>query len=341
MANGYWRGEFEASPGNESTSPSLSTKIIYVPVITAGISAGTAHIDRDDELRGNDEPTSLIPDTYAPSWSMESRAYPDTIGFLLKALLGAPTTTAGNGVITDPDSATIPTGAYRHVWTSPFGPSGDSPQTAQLQYAYKDQSAFFKLRGAAVSDFGISNPETGGSRVTASGLGTYLTRIADPSLTPSYESLSVRPFTRSNLTLSWLSGTATSENFDINCSNPIEATRSMSVASKYPDQMQKGNDGITTWTGSIPKRSIDPDDWDAMINATGFSAQARWVSDTTIASSYPYKLYAVMTNAQYTGGDPADLANVRRIGASFDWKATSAGSASMALTLVNATSSYA
>src|SRR4051794_10799121 len=120
MASGYVHGQFETSPQNEVATSTLSTKVIYFPATTVKTDLAPDHLNRDDEMRGTAEPVPLVAEKYDPTIEVESRAYPDVTGFLLKAILGAPTTTTGNGVITDPDSVAIPTGAFKHVWTSPF-----------------------------------------------------------------------------------------------------------------------------------------------------------------------------------------------------------------------------
>jgi phage-related tail fiber protein len=92
---------------------------------------GWSFLNRDDEMRGSSEAVADIPEMARPTWSVNSRLYPDTLGVMLAAMFGLSATgetgathytaTAGNGIITDPDSVAIPTGATRHVWVSPFG----------------------------------------------------------------------------------------------------------------------------------------------------------------------------------------------------------------------------
>jgi hypothetical protein len=341
MPTGYVNHQYESIPGNETNSPTLSTKVYYPPVQSFGPKLGPNHMERDDELRNQDEPLPVLSESYAPAWESHLRAYPDALGWYLKLALGAPVTTAGNGVITDPDTIAIPAGAYRHVWTAPFGPSGASPLTMQFNAAYKDQTVFFKGKGAACDTLGIESPESGGCIINASGPCNYLQRISDPSLTPAYEALAVRPFVRGNLTLpTWLTGSGTHENFSLSISNPCESVRSLGIASKFPDALEKANVGPVTVTGSLPQRQLDADDYDALLNATGFAAMARWVSDSIIASSYPYKLYVQFSNAQYVAGEPDALANQRRHGASFDFKSTTPSTGSTIVTLVNATTNY-
>jgi len=341
MATGYAQAAFESVAGNETNTPTLSTKKIYFPAMSVKPSQNPEHMSRDDEIRNADEPLSVLTEAYDPAWEFESRMYPDSLGWYLKLLLGSPVTTAGDGIITDPDAGAIPATAYRHVWTAPFGPSGASPLTQQMQVSYKDQNVFYKMKGCAAEKLSIESPDKGGCMIKANGQGLYMNRQADPSLTPSYESLAVRPFTRSGLTLpTWLSGSGTHENVTLEISNPIETVRSMGIESKSPDVMEKGEDLITV-TGTLAQRQLDADDWDALVNATGFAAKAKWNSESVIASGYTYKLFVEFSNAQYVGGDPDALTNKRRHGAEFQFKSTYAGAASTTITLVNATASYA
>lgn len=340
MATGYTEQAFESIPGNETNSPTLSTKKLTTPFLEFEAQLNPNPMDRDDENRNTNEPAPVLEDQHAPTWRGLCRMYPDVTGFWLKAMLGAPTTTAGNGVITDPDAATIPAGATRHVWTAPFGPAGASPQTQQLQVSYKDQSTFFKVKGAATEALAISSPDGGGGRLEASGPAAYLARQADPSVTPAYEALTIQPFKRGGLALTWLTGGGTVEDFSLSVAQGIAMVRSLGIASKFPDVVEY-DDGFVTWTGSIPKRQLDSDDYDALKAATGFTAKAKWESETIIASAYPYRLWVQFDNAQYVGGTVDALMNKRRHGASFNFKGTRNASASVVVTLVNATASYA
>lgn len=340
---GYINGAYETTVGSEAnSSPTLSSKVIYIPSTSAQLSLNPSPLLRDDENRGVDEPITALEDTHAPTWSLESRAYPDVLGFLLKAQLGAPSTTAGNGVITDANGVVVPTGAYRHVWTSPFGPSGNSPQTTQWRLGYNDQSVYYKLQGAAVESMGFSVPEAGGVGLAASGPGCYLTRISDPSLTPSYETLTIPPFLRAHLAVNTnMSNTATNEgDFSFNITSPVEAVSDLSSASRFPTQMYKGDDAVGL-TGTIGKSAIDADDWDALKAATSFTLKYTFTSTATIASSYPYKLIVNVGSAQYVGGEAEPLTSSRRLKASWQWRAGYTGTAgNVSLSLINASSSY-
>lgn len=344
MSTNYSKSAFESVVGTELNTPTLSTKILYRPAVSVNFEPNATPLERDDELRGTDEPLMVLSDTFAGNWSAEGRLYPDTAGFELKHILGAPTTTVGNGVITDPDGATIPTGGFKHVWTAPFGPSGDAPLTTEEIVAAKDQAVFWRAKGVGCDSLAITNPGTGGTMYTASGPVTYYTRIADPSLTPTYEALTVRPFFQRDFVIAtYLGATGVSSDYDVSIANPIEDVDDLSVG---PTQHRRGlakskEPGPIVFSGTITKRVIDADDWDALMAATGFAVKVRWTSRSIIASAYPYKLFIEHDNAQYVGGGPEPISNSRRIGASFEYKATYDGAgASTTVTLVNATTNY-
>lgn len=343
MANGYSQLKFEESGvGNETVTPTASTKVLYPPLTEFEVNPGVSHLERDDELRGIDEPIQPLPEKYDPTWSLASRMYPDVMGFLLKWILGPPVTTAGNGVITDPDSVVIPAGCHRHVWTAPYGPSGASPRTVSGKVAYVDQAQYFDLRGAACQELALAMADSGGGRVTASGPACFFNEGTNPSLTPAYESLDTPPFMRRHLAIvTWLAGTATTEDWDVSIANPVEVLRTLGITSAYPDLIEKG-DGPIKVTGSIRKRATDTQDFAALLAGTRFAIKARWQSDKIIASAYPYRMWLEGDGAQMISGGPQALANRRRIGAEYGWVLSSDGAgASSTWTLVNATASYA
>lgn len=341
MASGYLevRTETGAAPLNEFGTGPYGTKTIYIPAITFTPALNAAPLSRDDELRGTDEPQPVLPERYAPNWSVETRAYPDTLGFLLTWMLGTPATTAGT--VADLFGGTVHAGAYRHRWTAPFR-TGSYPQTATVRAAYKDQAVYFKQQGCALETLTITSPDTGGVRLAASGPALYMQRISDPALSPAYEAIAVPPFQKSHLTMpGWLSNTSTHQDLTISLSNPVDVTASMGVASRYPDIVEKGGAPVTL-TGSLPQRQLGTPDYDALLNATAFSGTVKWVSTEYMVagSAKPYHFAIGMSNVQYTDGDPGALVNQRRIGGNFNFKASNAGSTSVLIELVNLTSSY-
>lgn len=346
MANGYLRHTRETTnaPGNESVTPTPATKKTFLPITSWTLDPGTEHLDRKDELRNINVNPALMANSYAPEWGLETRAYPDVLASMLTAVFGAPTTTAGNGTITDLASVAVPSGAYRHRWTDDPAGSGATPVTSQFDAGYTEQSVYWVVRGAAVSELEIETPEDGGATISASGPATYADRQSDPSLSPTYESLAIRPFTRGNLTIPTnLSSTGTTEDFSLSIANPVEAYRSLGIASRWPDTMEYSDEGVIEVSGSIPKRVLATADIDALKNATGFPLLATWVSESIVTGSYPYKFCLSVANAQYRSGGPGELGNRRRIGMDdLEWVSTSTdGSTATTFEVVNATASYA
>lgn len=351
MPTGYVQLRGEQTPGNESVTPTLSTKTLFVPAEEFSVDQGASFLDRSDEMRGLSERPPHIPETYSGKWGLKSRLYPDTLGMMLSCMFGNSATgetgaahytyTAGNGIITDPDGTTIPTAASRHVWVAPLGPAGANPKTFQAYAAYKDQGLFFRAKGAAVEQIGIETPESGGAMIDASGGAAYMDEVADPSLSPSYETMATRPFMRSGqLVLTWLTGTATFSDFGFEISQPVDYVRSLGTESKHPDVVEKG-EGLVAVTGSAAKSQLDADDFRALRDATEFAAKVRWRSDTVIASGYEYAFWLEMSAAQYSDGSIEPLSNKRRLGGTFGFAASRNASASVTLTLVNNVASYA
>ncbi len=343
MANGYLEAKFESFPGNEITNPTLSTKEIFFPLKGANVTFNPTPLMRDDELRNQSDALAVVPDLFDPSITLTTPCYPDSLGFLLKQLMGAPVTTAGDGIITDPDAIVIPAGATRHVWTSPGGPAGYAPQTAQYFMVYKDQITYFRFKGVACSslEFQIQDPEI---VLVATMPALWAGTNTDPALSAAYESLAVNPFRRKDTTIPlWLSGSDNSfESLSVKIDNPVEKARTMGIASKFPDLMDKG-DAPIVMSGDVALRHISNPDVAAMLLHTGFASKIKFGNDVNIgATSYKYTFWIEMTNTQYVAGDPDDLQNRRRHGAKFNWKATTSavGTQAFKVTVVNGTGSY-
>jgi Phage tail tube protein len=342
MPTGYLRAAIESEPGNEVNTPTLSTKKVFPELQSFTPKPGVKPMERDDELRGQDEPLLVLPEVYEPTWAAAMRMYPDPLGLFLSLCVGPSEDVKGNGIITDLAGVVIPTGAFRHRWAAPFGPSGANPLTAQFDVAYKDQGVFRKMKGAALESLGITNPDTGGVSLALSGPAAYYDSQGDPSLTPAYETLTIRPFTKSNLVVKGLSAGGEIDDFTLNIANPVEVHRSLGIASRWPDKMEKADSGPIVVSGTIPKRFVDTDDLTALKEATGFELLATYVSDTKVgATAFPYKFAVKCANAQYVDGEEGALENKRRIGASYSWKSTTASVGSTTFELVNATESYA
>ncbi len=196
---------------------------------------------------------------------------------------------------------------------------GITAKTFQMILAYVDETVFLKGQGCGLTSLSMDAE----GNVDAAVQALVCARVADPNLTPAFTTQAVPHFRRGDLSLSWLTGSGTTENFSFAIANALTPRRTLglSTPSYFPDVMEHGDDKVML-TGSIPKTVLDPDDYDALINATTFSARARWKSPKVIgATSYPYTMWIEMPAAQYSGGQPDPIANKRRFGQTLDFRA--------------------
>ena len=359
MANGFLNSKLEQNgasdytprPGNETTTPSYGLEKFF-PVQMTKPALNSNPMVRDDELRNYDQPLLEITDVYDPQWSLQQRAYPDTLGWHLSNVFGRDTATGYSVASSGVDTAgTALSGSARlHTWTAPFGPSGALPQTQRLGWAYSDQSTFYTLAGAATESLEIDTPDSGGVLLKASGPGLYLTSAsASSSITSTsvaYESPAIRPFVHANLSVAFSGSnapatTGAASGFTVTINNPVTAVRTLGVTSQFPDRMEK-DDGVITLSGTINKRNLTKNDWDAMRDLNLFTITATWTGGYITGTSGPKYGLQIVTQAQLVGGDIDDLDNKRRHGSQFNWKAVYDGTtASSVIKLVNATATYA
>lgn len=354
MASPYLQIKLETNNvGNESVSPTLSTKTLYAPIEEASVDFGPSHLDRNGEWRNNNfDPVVPFVESFSPTWEITTKAYPDSLGMFFAWAFGTAsnyTVTQGDGsTVKDLENNTLPASTYRHRWLAPYsyGATTANPQTAQLQIGIPDEGVYYKVKGASVSKIDISAPDSGGVTLKISGIATYATRQSDPSLTPSLESFSIKPFLQQGLSLpAWLSNTSTTDGFELGWELPVEAVRGItSTSTKFPSTIEWTPTGLPILSGSIDKRHIDSDDIDALNSGTTFAARATCVSDTLITGSTYYRFGVQMPNCIYTpGGSPyGQIQNARRVGGSFEWQAVSDGASTSAyVEVINATTSYA
>lgn len=218
--------------------------------------------------------------------------------------------TTGGEVI----NGNIPVNANKWTFTKR---GGITAKTLQMILAYVDEATFLRGQGFGCSQLGV----TADGAVTAEMQGLVVARIADPNLTPTFDSPAIPHLRRGDLYLSWLTGSGVTEDFSVSIANPLVKRRTLGrlPSSYFPDVMEHGTDRVRL-TGSIPKTVLDPDDYDAMVAATSFAAKARWKSPTNIgATSYPYTMWIRMPAVQYVGGGPDEISNARRFGQSLDF----------------------
>lgn len=330
----------EESPLNEvtwddaATPNRVSTDKLYLPARSARLSPAPEHLSRADELRGIEGSVPDLIDVYAPAGTLSERAYWKDLTWLLELAGFEGVHTAGDGIITDPDSVAIPAGAHRWVFSKR---TGIVAQTAQVKTNYANEDVLLQGNG-----FGISQLELNAAgELTAQMLGCFLQRLAADAVTvPSIVSSAIPPLRRGDLSLDWLTGGGTPGDFSLTVANPLEGAPGwlLDPSSFYPSSMEHAGDEKVRVTGSIPKRVLDSDDLDALISASTFAAEAKWVSRVDIgATGYPYSLWIEMPACQYLGGDAEELANRRRRGAEFDFFAawSEAAGYDVRFTLVN------
>jgi hypothetical protein len=326
--------------GAVTTTPyRLATEKLYLPARSARLSPAPEHLDRSDELRGILGSVPRLIETYQPAGSLSMRAYAKALTWLLTLSGFTGVHTAGDGIITDPDVATIPATAHRWVFTKN---SGITAQTAQFKTNYKDEDMLLTGQGFGVSSLAL--PASGELTADLMGL-VLLDAVHDAATNPAIDSAAIPPFRRGDLFLTWLSGGGVVSDFNVSIANALERIRTMSLAtpSYFPDVMEYGDDQVYL-TGSIPKRVLSKTDFDALMAATTFAAKARWKSPKSIlATAYKYSMWIEMPACQYVGGDADEIGNKRRFGASYDFFAgyDEASGFDVKITLVNDVTSIA
>jgi hypothetical protein len=295
----------------------LATDKLYMPVRSARLGPAPSHLDRADELRSILAAVPKLIETYAPDGAISERCYVHDLTWLLALAGFQGVHTSGDGIITDPDAATIPTGAHRWVFTKK---SGITAQTAQMILNYADESVNLKGNGYGVSQLSLNAD----GELSADLMGLVLKRLAvDTTSVPVYASAVIPPVRRGDLFVTWLTSGGVISDFSFQIASSLERVRSLSLAtpSSYPDLMEFGDDQVKL-TGSIPKRVLAAADIDALLSATTFAAKARWKTPKVIgATAYTYSMWVEMPAAQLTGGSADELGNKRRHGGTYDFEA--------------------
>lgn len=350
-AGGFVQYLHESVVGSENTVPTLAATITQsFPPVTDW----TWHLppqleDRTPELRGITDP--LFPDIVgfgASEHSCTMDLYPDYIGLFFTNMLGKVAATPGDGVITDPDGATIPVGAYRYVWQSSSIPT--LPKTATAYLAYPDNNLAFNFRGlgcdqikltvgsgTSFSQSAITHKSMYGRRLTGATTPTDATILG---LSTTYDAATIIPFKRGQHTIpTWLASTGTAVDIDYQFDNPLDIEWSMG-GSQYPDLLDRLGPGQKL-TGTLKLRYATAVDWDAFINSTDFTFKSKWVHSQFITGSYPYKLF-IEGRAKYTDGTVDALKRMVRMGQSIPFSAGYSASTGYAykVTLINGVSAY-
>jgi hypothetical protein len=338
-AGGYVQNAIETTPNAQNNPSAVSATIFYHPLRDASWRIPVMLDDRSDELRGfADNVQQDVVGYDTGEWGANLRAYPNLMGLYLMACHGAPVTTAGNGVITDPGGTTIPAGATRHVWTA--GTTNTAVRSLQRHIVYPDQSVFILQRGCIVEQIQM---QADGEVMTfsASGHNLYSAQEADPALTATYDALTIKPFLRSmqGPPTTWLASSGTQTMFSWQLDNPVSYDRTLS-GSMFPDVVDRTGVDLRL-SATVNTRYLTTADITALLAGTGFTVKTSWVHTQFITGSYPYKLF-IEGNAIYNDLQPDALQHQIRHGASIPvtFGRSSGGTPSYTITLVNGVASY-
>ncbi|MFA5801529.1 MAG: hypothetical protein WC911_03540 [Thermoleophilia bacterium] len=322
-----------------------SSDAFYLPFQSFKPAKNSGNEDRGDEARNLADPVEGYPNEANPSWDLKERAYPNLIGPLLLLFAGQVATTAGDGIITDPDGNTIPTGAHRHVFTRSPALVPQSISAWFADQSHDDPTSanrfFGRMAGVALESLKLSGNK-GALSMDAKGKALYQKRIGDPGLTPVLPVTSLLPWSYGQMVLTWLTGGATREDFDLNFEQKLWFGSDNSRSSLFPTAVEQDKE-YRQISGSVSMRSLDPTDWDAVQNATTFAALAKYASLQNIgATSYPYRMWVDMPRVSLTKGDDGTIENNPRRPYKMDFLACYDDTAAYAwkITLVNGVAGY-
>lgn len=328
--------------GTESNNQAVFGTPFFLPAIEVGMNPSPDPLNRDDEQRGIDGAMQLAPNEYGPEGSINLRNYLNTLGAIMYVAMGDCESTAGDGVITDPDGNTIPIGCTRHVFAKK---AGVVPRSAKLTTHYG--STYFAARGVTVPQIGLSIEDDGVKAATTLMM-NFIERLAGApagGAPADYDSFAILPMRRRNVTLDWGIGTATMENVELTLEQSLEYVRDLGSATGWPSATERANspEGFMRLTGSLTRRNLDNADWDALVESEAFSVACSMISEQDIgATAYPYSMWIEAPAAQYSSGDLETLKNQARHQYKLDWRAgyDEATDEEFTITIVNDEAAY-
>ena len=202
--------------------------------------------------------------------------------------------------------------------------------TLSLIAAYNEQEIFGE--GFAVNRLSVS----GDGGVSGDMVGLYVDRfLTTPTLSPVYDSETIRPVLFSDLKATWLSGGGPMSGFTWSVAHQHEVSDDASI--RRPDWPARCLlSGRTELTGSMESSQFDAQDWDLMLAAGTFPLTADYVIPSMIAATgSPYRLTLYAPAAQLgADGGPEQMQNKARHGATWPWKATYSSSSGYAHRLI-------
>lgn len=316
------RWNLEDDQGNESSSAVLGDPF-FLPGIEIGFNPGHNPLDRSDEQRGVDARLPLAENEYEPEGSVVIRNYLNYVGALLAVQFGAVDSTPGGVGVTDPDGNNIPAGVTRHVFSKI---AGVRPKSAQVTLNYGD--TYLEARGVTVpsTEFALDDD---GVKVNGTLMANYVKRLnsaptgGDPA---DYDPFDILPLRRRNVSVDWGIGTANIDSIGFTLEQALEYVRDLGSRTGFPSDTERANspEGFLRLSGTLTRRNIDDQDWDALVSAEAFAVVISMISEQDIdPTSYPYSMWVEAPLVQYSGGSgPETLKNQARHQADYDWVAS-------------------
>jgi len=145
--------------------------------------------------------------------------------------------------------------------------STDPPPSLLIIGASGD-AKYQRARGMGVEELSFKFNK-GILEMDASLVGLTCEDIVDPTITPTLDSAA--PFRKGDLTITWLSDTAVTTDFDFKITNDIEAINAFISGTLWPDTLQYKNDALPTVSGTISKQTMATADIAALAAGTPFS----------------------------------------------------------------------
>ena len=318
----------------------VSSNVFYPPVDTITDDDKPTFLEEQNVIRGF---LARMPQLgvamYDPAWKLgKVHPRPSSLGFFLAAMLGSWTSEAGNSTSAhvDPDGTNVPTGGYMHTFTFKFA---TAPQTFQA-IACSGDGKHRKATGVALSDLAFSW-QHGAMVLDPTALALYTDDIADPSVTPVLDL--AMPFRRGDMSLSWLSGSALTRDFDFKFVSPVETIRSPVHASLYPTDVWYKNGELPYVSGTISKATLEANDLAALYQGGQFDAKIKIAHRESIVTNYYPAMWVDMPGCQLVGITREDIKAERRREGKYTWESRYDHTTGLfcTVTLVNTTPAYA
>lgn len=336
-AKGYVQLAVESAPNFQNTANSVSSTVFYAKASSFQWAPKAIRVDRSNELNGLSDNVLQDVIAYDPApVTYTSQLYPTSFGLWMTAAHGYTAAVAGNGSsTTDPDGVTTPVGSYLYTWTA--GTTNTLTRSLQAKFVYPDQAVFGELQSLVPTNLKISqSTEEIGLAVT--GESGYYQQIADPSLTPTYDAWSIKPFHRADHKVeTWLASTGTPVTIDYTLNNPVTFTRTLS-GSAYADQVVRTGVDLRL-TADLTVYNLATADIAASLAGTSFTVLSRFKSPQFITGSYPYQLWIAGT-AMYGDITPDALQHKILHGGKIPIVFGNNGAASYTITLATSVASY-